>query len=346
MKKILAVALVLAMFAALAACEASKGDLTSIHDYIAPDYTAHIDTGYFTFEEAGGNTVVITGYVGKAEPHIVEVPSTVKVTIQDKEAATEDDTETTTEANKEENIREVVGIADNAFYYCTAMTAIKLPQTIETIGDYAFAGCIGLTEIEIPDSVTSIGEGAFYGCENLTSIDMPTKLVEIGKCAFSYCSKLKSIELPAELSSIGEAAFFECQALTEVVFPASITNIGKQAFYRCNHLSLVDMSATSTEANTVTFGQYIFWSELKDVQTTIEAPEGCVVIGVFVTPENSDAFKYIDEMENTHIGGIETEDETEGEGSETTEGTEVTTEESTTVAEDPTTEEPTTAAES
>lgn len=334
MKKILAVALVLAMFAAFAACEASEGDLTSINDYVAPDYTAYTDTGYFTFEEAGGNTAVITGYVGKAEPHMVKIPSQVTVASANKETATDSD--------KEENIREVVGIAAEAFFYCTAMTAIEIPDTVETIGRCAFAGCIGLTEIEIPDSVTSIGEGAFHGCQNLTSIEMPAELVEIGDYAFYECGKLESIELPAKLTSIGEAAFFECQSLTEVVFPASITNIGTQAFYRCNYLTLVDMSATSTEANTVTFGQYIFWSGLKEVAATVEAPEGCVVIGAFVVPENSEAFKYVNEMEITQIGGIETEEETEGESSETEAGTEGTTEESTTVAEDPTTEEPTT----
>ena len=33
-----------------------------------------------------------------------------------------------------------------------------------TIGEYAFYNCTGLTDITIPNSVTSIGGGAFYGC--------------------------------------------------------------------------------------------------------------------------------------------------------------------------------------
>ena len=39
-----------------------------------------------------------------------------------------------------------------------------------SIGNYAFYNCSGLTSVTIPNSVTSIGEGAFYGCRGLTSI--------------------------------------------------------------------------------------------------------------------------------------------------------------------------------
>ena len=256
MKKILAVAIVLVMIVAMVACDASKGDLTSINEYVAPNYTYVTETGTFTFAEAGGNTAVITGYVGKAEPHAVVIPAEVTV------ASLEEN------ANNEDNVRKIVGIDDQAFYYCTALTAITIPDTVLTIGDWAFAGCTGLTEVVLPNKVVSVGEGAFHGCYNLTKITLSDALTKIGDFAFYGCKGLTAINFPATLEEIGSAAFFGCQGLTTLDIPAATTIIGDLAFYQCNHLTEIKINTTS---ETIEFGDYIFWSELKSV---ITAPEG------------------------------------------------------------------------
>lgn len=41
---------------------------------------------------------------------------------------------------------------------------------VTSIGDMAFYDCSSLASINIPNSVTSIGHSAFYGCSALTSI--------------------------------------------------------------------------------------------------------------------------------------------------------------------------------
>ena len=61
-------------------------------------------------------------------------------------------------------------IGEKAFYNCSSITKIIIPDSVTSIGNYAFEGCSSLTEIVIPDGVTSIGGGAFYGCYSLTYI--------------------------------------------------------------------------------------------------------------------------------------------------------------------------------
>ena len=82
----------------------------------------------------------------------------------------------------------------------------------------AFYECSGLTSITIPDGVTSIGAGAFSGCKGLTSITIPDNVTSIGYEAFSNCSGLTSITIPDGVTSIGEWAFSGCSSLTSVYY--------------------------------------------------------------------------------------------------------------------------------
>ena len=87
---------------------------------------------------------------------------------------------------------------------------------VTSVGNNAFYGCTGLTAITIPNSVTSIGTGAFTFCPFLTSISFPNTLTSIGNSAFTSCFGLTSINIPKSVTSIGDFAFGSCIGLTEV----------------------------------------------------------------------------------------------------------------------------------
>lgn len=61
-----------------------------------------------------------------------------------------------------------VGIANCAFYGCSSLKSIIVPNSVTSIDEDVFYGCSSLKSITIPDSVTSIGDRAFEGCDSLT----------------------------------------------------------------------------------------------------------------------------------------------------------------------------------
>ena len=56
----------------------------------------------------------------------------------------------------------VTHIGSKAFYKCTGMTSIVLPEGLKSIGKEAFYGCNAITEVNIPSTVTYIINYAFY----------------------------------------------------------------------------------------------------------------------------------------------------------------------------------------
>ena len=74
-----------------------------------------------------------------------------------------------------------------------AITSCKIHSQTKLIYYSAFYDCTSLTSITIPDSVTSIGDWAFESCKSLTSITIPNSVTTIGREAFRYCYSLTDI---------------------------------------------------------------------------------------------------------------------------------------------------------
>ena len=134
----------------------------------------------------------------------------------------------------------LTSIRYDAFYGCTGLTSIELPNSVSSIGGRAFGGCSGISgSLNIPNSVTSIGPDVFSGCSGLTSIEIPNSVTSIGSSAFFSCSGLTSIEIPNSVTSIGSSAFSYCSGLTSIEIPNSVCIIGGNPVSFCSNLEQI-----------------------------------------------------------------------------------------------------------
>lgn len=118
----------------------------------------------------------------------------------------------------ENEVYTVTKIAEKAFYKCTEIETIKLPNTIKEIGSNAFYFSTKLKSITLQEGIKTINSGAF-GC----------------------CISLKEIKLPSTVKSIGTNAFIDCKLLTRINIPGDCEFIGNDAFSWCISLSALQI---------------------------------------------------------------------------------------------------------
>ncbi len=128
----------------------------------------------------------------------------------------------------------VTEIRDNAFYKCSSLREITLPEGLKKMGHHCFYECTSLEKIVIPDSVSETGMGCFEGCSSLEEIILPENLTILPESCFRDCSSLKSIILPQGITDIQKFCFAGCSSLSGISFSGNLVSIGDLAFYGCN----------------------------------------------------------------------------------------------------------------
>ena len=164
-------------------------------------------------------------------------------------------------------------IGDKAFYSCSSLTAIDIPSSVTSIGEEAFRSCTSLKDVTLPDGLESIGSYAFRDCTSLTAIEIPSSITSIGTSAFNGCTRLAAVTLPEGLQSIGVAAFRNCSALTSIDIPASVTSIGKSTFDGCTSLA-----AATLPEGLQSIGEYAFQN--CSALTSIKIPGTVKTVGM------------------------------------------------------------------
>ncbi|MDE6243288.1 MAG: leucine-rich repeat domain-containing protein, partial [Muribaculaceae bacterium] len=146
----------------------------------------------------------------------------------------------------------VTAISDLAFYQCTKLTSVTIPNTVTKFGYKAFCQT-GLEQVTIPASVTSIGGDAFKASK-LTSVTIPNSVTAIGSWAFDRCANLKSVTLGNGITAIQGYTFSYCAALETIIIPPSVKAIESYAFRDCTALTAVYMGPNITRIATNAFG--------------------------------------------------------------------------------------------
>ena len=81
------------------------------------------------------------------------------------------------------------------------------------IGYRAFFGCTALTKVELPDGLWSTGYGVFENCTNLTEVTFPHDgIATIMERLFFNCSSLQRVRLPHVVARYNDNAFEGCPA--------------------------------------------------------------------------------------------------------------------------------------
>lgn len=175
----------------------------------------------------------------------------------------------------------VTAIGDHAFFSCTELTGVSIPDSVTSIGAYAFYGCTGLTEVLLGEGLVTISQYAFAYCSGILTVTIPQTVTQIDGWAFYYCPSLQSVHIhdisawlqihfasvyanplryagelyvndvlltaltvPEEITVIGAWTFEGSTSLERVSLHENVTEIGDRAFRDCEKLTRIDYAGT------------------------------------------------------------------------------------------------------
>jgi len=167
-----------------------------------------------------------------------------------------------------------------AFYECTGLTSIAIPESVTSLGFRAFRGCTGLTSVTVPEHVTSIGVGGtFQECTSLTSVEWnaadctaepyPTGNQYAGQYSppFYTLTRITAFTFGDNVRQIPAGLCWGLSGLTSVTIPEGVTAIGVRAFSDCTGLTSITCWAETPPA----LGEKVFSGVYKSIPLYVPA---------------------------------------------------------------------------
>ena len=124
----------------------------------------------------------------------------------------------------------VTRLGSFAFYKCTSLVEVSLPESIGAFGSYCFAECSQLISLTIPSKVTVIPQGFCSGCKKITAINIPSGVTRINKNAF-LTTGITTLTIPTSVVYIGT----EIGNINHVTYEGSKTQWEKIEFGSYNN---------------------------------------------------------------------------------------------------------------
>ncbi len=113
--------------------------------------------------------------------------------------------------------------------YRQEIQKVEIENGVTDVCDYAFYGCSSLTSVTIPDSVKNIGSEAFRNCPELKTAGPIGSgcNIEFGwssgipRSAFANSNTLQILVMPTSIKEVGYGAFLGCDALDDIFYEGS-----------------------------------------------------------------------------------------------------------------------------